>query len=245
MRSRRRPRLTASSALTALWARLGPAVAAALVLFASAAVVPGTVQPVAAECTQIRPPASVPFEITTAFTATVADVVLVHDDQAEAAGEGDGSAWTVTLDVERRYIGEAPDAVTWTGHTLLHLVCNQDVLGGELEVGQQLFVAAEGRPMGSGNAGGRTLLWHRVDGKWRFYDEALQQEDRDGPPYPAAARDASTTAQILAILARLPDTATAPGPASAQSWSPALIVGGLVVVFVAVGVRRWGRRHAR
>lgn len=210
-------------------------IAVAGIVASAAALAPWFAGPVAAECTIIRPSAAVPFRVESAFTATVVGVVLVHDDQVEAAGEGDGFAWTVTLDVDRAYIGDVPGELAWNGHTLRHLTCNVDLLGEELAAGERLFVALEG-PADAGSPVGRMLLWHRVDGEWRFDASALAQDATSGPSYPAAARRVTTTAGILELLAALPDTATAPADAGRSAWL--LLTGALFVAAGWVGRRR-------
>jgi hypothetical protein len=190
----------------------------AVAMLLVAALTPVAAGPALAECFPRSSAAARPYDVKVAFTATVRSLVLDADEQALAAGEGDGSAWTLVLDVDHLYRGDMDTAtVTWIGHTLRHLSCQTDLLGEELEAGQRLFIALEpfGGQSGAASPAGRMLVWTRIDGSWSFDDAALQDEYGGGEPYPDAARDVHTTAEILALIDRLPDTATAPTVAPA------------------------------
>jgi hypothetical protein len=167
---------------------------------------------VTAECFP-RVPDATPLTADFAFTATVTAVATEPDEKSLAAGEGDGSLWRVELLVERVHRGDVPSgSIVWTGHTLRHLSCNNDLLGERLHPGERLFVAIEDQFafLTAPEPYGRVLLWKSDGGRWTFYDEALADDvDVDAGPYPRAARDANTTQAILAAISgRIPDTAT-------------------------------------
>ncbi len=211
---------------------------AALVLAAAVAAL--AAGPVAAECFP-RAPATSPLDIDYAIAATVEDVLLDPDEKTSAAGEGDGSSWTVTVRVDRVHRGSvAQDELRWTGHTLSHLSCNIDLLGDRLQVGDRLFVAAEDWLDGATpSIYGRLLAWERVAGAWAFADDLLQDEAYGGEPYPDAARAAHTTSQILALLDELPDTAAALADGATISGEPGLQPGtrlGLLLLVFAVSL---------
>ena len=144
-------------------------VALALALVTASAWLLALVPPANAECFP-RPDASTPFDIDWAFIATVRSVTLVHDDEVEAAGEGDGYRWTAVVDIDRVIEGSAEDPLTWRGHTLGHLSCGMDLRGENLAIGDRLFMAGEATSR-------RLLVWRREDRAWRF-DTSLLRDSR-------------------------------------------------------------------
>ena len=192
----------------------------------------------AAECFP-RVPEGTPLTADFAFTATVTRVATEPDGKALAAGEGNGSIWRVELLVERVHGGDVRSgSIVWTGHTLRHLSCNNDLLGEQLHVGELLFVAIEDQFdfLTSPEPYGRLLLWQRVGEGWKFYNAALADDrDTDAGPYPRPAREATTTQEILlAISGRIPDTATE--PESGHDHPMGSGAGGLALLVIAFAV---------
>ncbi len=181
-------------------------------------------QPVAAECFP-RVPDGTPVIADYAFTATVSDVSVSADPDALARGEGQGDIWRVALRVDHVHRGEILGReIVWTGHTLRHLSCNNDVLGERLGVGDRLFVAIEDQFqfLASPKPYGRVLLWKHTSDRWAFYETALaDDQEPDAGPYPRAAREATATADILAAISvRTPDTATYTSRPNRQADAP-------------------------
>ena len=169
--------------------------------------------PVAAECFP-RVPDGTPLTADFAFTATVAAVATEPDADSHAAGEGEGSRWRVELLVDRVHRGDVPSGrIVWTGHTLRHLACNNDVLGDRVEPGSRLFIAIEDRfaSLTAPEPYGRVLLWKSDRSGWTFYERSQVIPTPMLAPHPRAAREARTTKEILAAISgRVPDTATGP-----------------------------------
>ena len=113
------------------------------------------------------------------------------------------------------YRGDVPSGhIVWTGHTRRYLACNNDVLGERLEPRARLFIAIEDQfeSLNAPEPYGRVLLWKSDGSRWAFYDDALADDsDAEAGPYPPAAKQATTTQEILAVISgRVPDTATVP-----------------------------------
>lgn len=218
-------------------------VALALTLAIASAWLLPLAPPANAECFP-RPDASTPFDIDWAFIATVRSVSLVHDDEVEAAGEGDGYQWTDVLVVGRVIDGATEGPLTWRGHTLSHLSCNTDLLGEELDVGDRLFIAGEDWLDGQTPAPyGRLLVWRRVDGAWLFDESLLRNSRQADNAYPDSARGTHTTTELLALLAAMPDTATSDAPTSGEAGNELRALMSIVEILVA-GSWYLGRRGA-
>ena len=211
-----------------------PRVAFALMLAIASAWLLPLAPPANAECFP-RPDASTPFDIDWAFIATVMSVSLVHDDEVEAAGEGDGYRWTAVFDIDRVIDGSAEDPLTWRGHTLGHLSCGMDLRGENLAVGDRLFMAGESTYR-------RLLVWRRVDGAWLFDASLLRDSRPAANAYPDTARGTHSTSELLALLAAMPDTATAdaPTPAGAGHERTRLVsIVGILAAGSWYARRRW------
>jgi hypothetical protein len=167
-----------------------------------------------AECMDSPPRADERVEISHAFTATVIEasntIDPAHPDSAEFN-------WHVELRVERVYRGEIPRRLAYNGWS----VGCHELQGDRLHTGDRLFIAsnvfvAEPSPPGADPfawIGAHVLAWRRTEGGWRFYEDALDY-GFDRAFYPAAARRATTTAEILRLtgIGFVPDTATDPDP---------------------------------
>ena len=187
-----------------------------------------------------------------AFTATVTGASTEPDEQASVAGEGDGSIWQVDLLVERVHRGDiSSDSIEWTGHTLRHLACNNDLLGERLRPGDRLFIAIEAgfESETQPEPYGRVLVWRSVGAGWMFYDDALADDrDVDAGPYPPAAREATTTQEIMAAISGIPDTATEPAAGDAhrvgsEAGRLAILGIAITITLLAIGPTFVGRRR--
>lgn len=139
-----------------------------------------------------------------AFIATVTEASADVDPVTDMADYD----WHIELAVERVYRGTVPDSFSYNGWDVgCHFL-----RGDHLRTGDRLFIATEsiaqwGVP--SDPFDGDVLVWVRDGGRWQLHTTALDYgTDRDF--YPRAARIATTTADIVAIVssARLPDTST-------------------------------------
>jgi hypothetical protein len=163
------------------------------------------------------------IEITHAFTATVIEASNTVDPAHPDSAEFD---WHIDLRVERVYRGEVPDRLIYNGWS----VGCHELLGHRLHAGDRLFIAsnvfvAQPTPPGADPfswLGANVFAWRRVDGRWSFYEDALDYGS-DRHFYAAAARRATTTGEILRLadLGFLPDTATEP---AARTSRPAMWV---------------------
>jgi hypothetical protein len=209
-------------------------VALALAVVTASAWLLPLVPPADAECFP-RADASTPFDLDWAFIATVRSVSLVHDDEVEAAGEGDGYRWTAVFDIDRVIDGPAEDPLTWRGHTLGHLSCGMDLRGENLAIGDRLFMAGEATSR-------RLLVWRREDGAWRFDPSLLRDSRPADNAYPATARGTHSTSELLALLAAMPDTATADAQTPVEAGRGAHVLGSILGILIAgswYARRRW------
>ena len=165
---------------------------------------------VLAECTDTPPRADERLNVAHAFAATVTKASNTIDpDNPDTADFN----WHVELRVDRLYRGELPRRLSYSGWA----VGCHELRGDQLHAGDRLLVVSNvftdaprqpgADPFAATNA--NVVAWKRVDGNWRFYEEALDY-GADRRFYPAAARRATTTAEILRLLSVgfLPDTAT-------------------------------------
>jgi hypothetical protein len=213
--------------------------ALALLLLAS-----GTAAPVAlAECMSI-PDADTQIERPIVFTASVGAVTTEPDLASAEAGEDPGVLWQTTMHVRTVYGGDVPATLALHGSTYDVGVgggCSW-FLGDRVEMGDVVFVAVDESIPFATNKGlfGHLLLWRRVGGEWRFYERALQ-DGADPDAYPAGAREADTTKEILAVVARLgmPDTATV------KPAAPSLAVDPLLLLAAGIGAAAWSIKVTR
>jgi hypothetical protein len=184
------------------------------------------VPPALAECFP-RTPAETHVVRPFVFTATVLDVATEIDQQMIDAGEGSGVLWRTTLAVTHVYRGSVPETLELAGSTSDQGYgggCTY-FLGDRVKPGEGLFIALDDQIAfdqtafeKDSNLYGNVLLWRAVDGGWAFHAEALQEGD-DPSAYPVPAREARTTAQVLAAIdGRVPDTSTSsPGAPTDQA----------------------------
>lgn len=203
-----------------------------LAAFLAIAVAPS----VMAECTWPPPPASQTFDARFAFTATAREV---SKDVPRAASGQPPYEWHVELTIDQTYRGKVPARIILNGrnydcHTLL---------GQELRQGDRLFVAFDRRGLDYGGFYGPMLLWRRTDVGWSFYPEALTYGS-DARFYPAVARNATTTAQILDVIsATPPDTSTSAGPAQEAPEQPVVLVALAFALAFAIALKRTSPHH--
>jgi len=200
--------------------------------------------PVAAEC-QPRPAEGDRVERVFVFTATVRSVETETDNPP--TGDEDTVLWQLALDVDRIYRGEVRDPLLLRGSTSEGGIghgCGY-FLGDRVTDGDVLFVALdEAIPFETNDSlFGNLLLWRQPDGGWEFYEAALQEGD-DPAAYPKAAREATSLAEILAVVDRLamPETATEPasqGPGAPRDPYTGLLLSilGLAALLVGLGRR--------
>jgi hypothetical protein len=84
--------------------------------------------------------------------------------------------------------------------------------------------------------GAQLVAWKRVDGRWHFYEDALDYGS-DRHFYPPAARRATTTEEILGLMSVgfLPDTSTeTPRHTDAEPWQAPLLIMVFLVSLVAM-----------
>ena len=194
--------------------------------------------PVFAECMNVPLPPMARPSIAFAFTGTVTDIV--ETPYPNDNGEG-LSRFRVTVDLGRQYLGRVPDPLELKG---LNFGCSFFRVGG-LAKGDRLFIASERFETGGDETWfENVLVWRRAGDRWVFYEEVLQG-GLDSEYYSKAARTASTTADILRLIARsaLPGTWTQPLPD--EPAVPAALPG-LAILFLAsfgLAIRRMGSRR--
>ena len=163
-----------------------------------------------AECMDSPPRANEPIDVAYAFTATVIDasntIDPVHPDSHDFN-------WHVDLRVDRVHRGSLPERLIYNGWS----VGCHELLGDQLHAGDRLFIVSnvyreQATPPGADPFAwidAQVLAWRRIDGQWSFYEDALDY-GTDREFYPRAARQATTTAEILRLadLGFLPDTST-------------------------------------
>lgn len=184
---------------------------------------PSVFAPVAlAECMDLPPRANEPIDAANAFVATVVDA---SNDIDPTSADGPEFDWHVELRVDRLYRGRIPDRLSYNGWA----VGCHELLGDHLHAGDRLFIVSNvyrERPTPPGAdpfawIDAQVLAWRLVDGRWSFYEDALDY-GTDREFYPRAARQATTTAEILRLADRgfLPDTSTDPAArrSSQQMW---------------------------
>ena len=193
-----------------------------------------SVAPALAECFP-RTPAETRVVRPFVFTATVLDVATEIDQQMIDAGEGSGVLWRTTLAVTHVYRSPIPETLELDGGTSdggYGRGCGY-FLGDRVKPGERLFIALDEQIDFATNSSlyGNLLMWRAVDGGWAFHAQALQEGD-DPDAYPMAAREARTTAQVLAAIdGRMPDTSTIPPGAPSDN-----AVNGWIVVLEFLGV---------
>lgn len=173
-----------------------------------------------AECMDSPPMANEAIDAAYALDATVIEASNTIGPASPDSAEFD---WHVELRVDRRYLGRIPDRLSYNGWA----VGCHELLGDRLHTGDRLFIVSNvyrERPSPPGAdpfawIDAKVLAWKRVDGRWSFYENALDYGS-DPEFYPRAAREATTTAEILRLvdLGFLPQTST--GPAAERSTEP-------------------------
>ena len=197
-----------------------------------------------AECMDSPPRANERIDVAYAFTATVIDasntIDPVHPDSHDFN-------WHVDLRVDRVHRGSLPERLIYNGWS----VGCHELLGDQLHAGDRLFIVSnvyreQPTPPGADPFAwidAQVLAWRRIDRQWSFYEDALDY-GTDREFYPRAARQATTTAEILRLadIGFLPDTSTdsaARGPSQPmwvavrgpEDWAPdpgfSLEIGGI------------------
>jgi len=182
--------------------------------------------PVFAECMNFPLPPTARPNVAFAFTGTVTDIV--ETPYPNDNGEG-LSRFRVTVDLGRQYRGRVPEPLELKG---LNFGCSFFRIAGLTE-GDRLFVASERFETGGDETWfENVLVWRRAGDRWVFYEEVLQGGS-DTEYYSKAARTASTTADILALIG-LPDTSTQ--PSRDEPAVPAAIPGLAILFLVSFGL---------
>jgi hypothetical protein len=190
-----------------------------------------------AECTDWPPRANERLDVAYAFIATVTEASNTIDPAQPDTADFN---WHVELRVDRLYRGHVPERLSYDGWA----VGCHELRGDRLRTGDRLFVVSNvfiehPRPPGAdpfAAVGAQVVAWKRVDGRWRFYEDALDY-GADRHFYPPAARQATTTEEILDLMpvGFLPDTATeAPRPTDAEQWQAPLLVVSLLAGLIAI-----------
>jgi hypothetical protein len=161
-----------------------------------------------AECTNPPIGATDHLDVAHASSATVTEASTAVDPTLPGLAPFD---WHVELGVERIYRGHAPHRLAYNGWQVgCHLL-----RGDKLQAGDQIFVATQTLRVAQDGrdpfATGDVLVWKRTGDRWAFYSDALAY-GFDERFYPAAARDATTTRQILRLVmaGSVPDTSAVP-----------------------------------
>jgi hypothetical protein len=209
------------------------ATAAFLVLLARPA-------PVAAECFTGPIKADEQPQVRYAFVAMVTEASDAVDPVEDMAAYD----WHVELNTEQTYLGEVPPSLAYNGW---EFGCHE--FDGEgLRTGDRIFVATQHLHMQNlpGDPfGGDVLVW-RWDGHgWTFYAGVMNGAEFDAN-YPKAARAATTTREIVAIVAAgaLPATSvedTTDPETDQPPTSPLLVLSFVVLVATLFALRRTGR----
>jgi hypothetical protein len=198
----------------------------------------GLTSTASAECLNYPIAAGDHLNVGYAFVATVTEVSdAVDPPQADSAPYD----WHVELDVERTYRGHVPDRLTFNGWD----VGCHNLRGDHLRAGDRIFIATERldlRPSRVDPFWGDVVAWKGTRGAWAFYATALDHA-YDKAFYPAAARSATTTADILALIHSdpAPDTSTEASAAEPSKPTPLLALGLALVVGLFLGWRRLSR----
>lgn len=182
-----------------------------------------------------------------AFIATVTEASADVDPAPNMAAYD----WHIEMSVERVYRGNVPETFSYNGWEVgCHFL-----RGDHLRPGDRLFIATEriGQwTVPSDPFDGDVLVWIRDDGRWKLHTKALDYGSDRGF-YPRVARDARTTADIVAIVAsaRLPDTSTVTTSRTADgemdppgAW-PILVMAFLVLAFLSTAFVMSRRPHGR
>lgn len=201
----------------------------ALAILVGTLAVLGTAGPVAAECMLFPPSEEYPFRPGTAFTATVTSVSTVDPSLSDDMTPD----WHAEFTVNHSYKGRVPDPLALNGS---YNDCGF-LDPRALAVGEEIFVVIDQLNADWAGLFGQMLIWQRTADGWAFYVEALQSGS-DPRFYPTRAREATTTAEILALVrdGLMPETSTASPPAASSSGGPAIpfvagILGALAFVW--------------
>lgn len=196
---------------------------------------PTTATVALAECTDWPIGATERLHIRYAFTATVA----ASWRDPERSDDGPEFDWRTELDVERTYRGRVPGRIVANGW---YFGCHS-LRGDRLQTGDRIFVASTAfRPHADGLdpftvIDGQVIVWKRSGNIWRFFEDGLDYGS-DKEFYPRAARTATTTADILALISgrSAPDTSTmsAPGRGDVRAVIPVLALAFIAGFFLGL-----------
>jgi hypothetical protein len=193
---------------------------------------------VSAECHAPFDPREEPWIIGDAFLATVTE------KSADVDVNADGSPydWHVELRVDAIYRGSAPETLSFNGWDNS---CGE-FHGDGVSTGDRLIItmaALHPEYLPGAPFEGRVVVWHKIDGGWDFYDQAIYF-GTNSDYYPPAARAANTKAEILQLIAgsALPSTATAGYPEVAGAASSALLPAVAAALSFVVAWRRFRPR---
>ena len=204
---------------------LAAAVAASAILLAFA-------NPVLAECTNFPIARDQRPVVAFAFAATVTNVE--RGDYVEDPASG-LHTWKTTVVVDEVHRGVVPAQIhlrsTDWGCSHLHT--------GNLVPGDRIFLATERLRPGAYDESdlGHVLAWTWTGDAWAFYEQGLTLGTSE-EFYPAAARAATTTTEILRVVsgATMPDTSTGRGEVSAGL--PAWVLIGVFLFAFGMVLRR-------
>jgi hypothetical protein len=214
-------------------------------IFVAVVVLPATAQIAFAECMSYPIRATDQLDVGFAFTATVtessADVDPPKPNNAPFA-------WHVELDIERVYRGRLADRLVFNGW---QAGCHR-LRGNALRTGDRIFVVsnvfrpdpARVDPFWTMDA--EVLVWKAVNDGWTFYADVLEYGS-DPEFYPPNARSATTTGEILALIADapVPDTSTAAIQVRDSPWRLVLLACTFVIAFAGLCARFSRARHIR
>jgi hypothetical protein len=209
---------------------------AAMVLAAVTTI--GLTSTASAECLDYPIAAGDHLDVGYAFVATVTEASdAVDPPQADSAPYD----WHVELAVERTYRGYVPDQLTFNGWD----VGCHNLRGEHLRAGDRIFIATERLELRSSRVDpfwGDVVAWKDAGGGWAFYTSALDHA-YDKAFYPRAARSATTTADILALIRSdpAPDTSTEVSAGERSTPMPPSVLGLPFVVGLFLGWRRLSR----
>lgn len=178
------------------------------------------------------------LDVGAAFAATVTEA---SRDVDPAVPGMSAFNWHVELKINRTYIGHVPASIVYDGWDAgCHVL-----RGDELHTGDRIIVAVEHLSLGDlprDPFDGDVIVWKATFGAWTF-DEAALLWAFDPAYYPKAARNATTTEEILRVISngRMPDTATLPPPdAPRQDRTPTIAL--LIVAILMLSMARRSRR---
>jgi hypothetical protein len=202
--------------------------------FLAIVVLPATAQVALAECMSYPIRATDQLDVGYAFTATVTESSADVDPPKP---ENAPFAWHVELDIERVYRGRLADRLVFNGW---QAGCHR-LRGNALRTGDRIFVVsnvfrpdpARVDPFWTMDA--EVVVWKASNNGWTFYGDVLEYGS-DLEFYPPEARSATTTGDILALVADapIPDTSTAAIQGRDSPWRLALLACTFVITLASV-----------